>query len=264
MANAWIIRPLPIVAAGASDVAVGSPINVANDYAGIVWRSSVQPSVRFDIDLGSDQQLDTVALFGIQGPDAGAIWSVALATQAQGQFTGASWSDNLSQPLYAGAAMPVSGKGVALWLAPAGAPAAARYLRFFFDGPSDYAIEVARIVVGKRIVLSRNFGYGASFGVRDLGSLDFSPRGVMLRRRAAKLRTVALTFSNIRKDEVEAVTKPLLEQIGNTETIALITDPASDAQRQNRAYFGPLVGDLAHTWRNSAAFEAKANIVSLF
>ena len=32
----------------------------------------------------------------------------------------------------------------------------------------------------------------------------------------------------------------------------------------NRAYFGPLVGDLSQAWRNSRAFEAKANLVSIF
>lgn len=46
--------------------------------------------------------------------------------------------------------------------------------------------------------------------------------------------------------------------------VALVTDPAVHAQRQNRCYFGPLVGDLGQTWRNSAAWEAKVNLVSIF
>jgi len=251
MAHAWIIQPLAIASAASAGVAAGVPGNVGNDYAGIVWRSTVAGTIVLDLDLGSDQALDTIALFGVAGPDASATWQVSIASAAQGQFTGASWSDGLA-PLYAGATMPVSGKGVALWSPPFGAPTYGRYVRLTFDGPTDFAIEVARAVVGKRIVLERNFGFGGVFGVRDLGSLDFSPRGVMLRRRGKKLRTVALTFSNERKDEVENLTKPLIEQIGNTELIAFVTDPSPDPQRQNRCYFGPLVGDLGHTWRNAA------------
>ena len=86
----------------------------------------------------------------------------------------------------------------------------------------------------------------------------------MLRTRGAKMRTAALTFSAARKDEVEASVKPLLEQVGNTEIIALVTDPAADPQRQNRCYCGPLVGDLSAVWRNAAAFETKLAVLSLF
>jgi hypothetical protein len=201
---------------------------------------------------------------------------IALATAAQGSgFSGSNTGSGtgtgnywaVTQALLAGSATPVSGKGVMLWSAPAsaGPPAAVRYIKLSFAGlGSGAAIQISRIVAGARIALSRNFSYGGNLGVRDLGELTFSARGAMLRRRAAKLRTIALTFSNIRKDEVEALTKPLLEQIGNTETIALVTDPGTDAQRQNRCYFGPVVGDLGQVWRTSASWEAKINLVSLF
>jgi hypothetical protein len=239
---------------------------VGGDYAGIVWQGSSHSAQQLDIDLGSDQAIDTIAIFGlVLTPLRPATLQVMAATEAQGQFT-TTWWTGAALTLFAGTAMPVSGKGVALWSAPAtaGPPAAVRYLRLMFDYGSSAAIEVARVVVGKRIELQRNFGYGAGFGVRDLGSLDFSARGVLMRRRAKKLRTVSLTFSNARKDEVEATVKPLLEQIGNTEMVALITDPAADAQRQNRCYFGPLLGDLSAVWRNAAAFETKINMVSIF
>lgn len=141
----------------------------------------------------------------------------------------------------------------------------ARYVRVdYIAASTGQAVRFARVAIGKRFVPERNWSYGASFGVRDLGSLDFSPRGVLLRRRGAKLRTVSLTFSSLRKDEVEATTRPLLEYLGNTEMVALLTDPAVDAQLGSRAYFGPLVGDLAHVRRNATASEAKLNLVGIF
>lgn len=264
MSNAWIIAPLPIPAAAASNTAAGrDPLFVANDYAGVVWQSSGEAAPWLRLDLGVDTSIDTIALFGLAGLTNANTVTIQTATAAQGTGFGAGAFTAFATAVsaLAGTAMPVSGKGIGLFSLPA--PVTARYVKISFTGLGS-AIQIARAVIGKRIQLDRNFGYGAAFGVKDLGSLDFSTRGVLLRHRGAKLRTVGLTFSNIRKDEVEASTKPLLEQLGNTELLALITDPSADAQRQNRCYFGPLVGDLSHTWRNAAAWEAKANVVSIF
>ena len=63
--------------------------------------------------------------------------------------------------------------------------------------------------------------------------------------------------------EVEASVAPLLEKVGNTEPIALLTDPAPHAMRQRRAYFGPMVGDIGVTWRKATLFQSQANLVSL-
>jgi hypothetical protein len=265
--NAWMLKPLAAAAASATSTSVGDPSYVLNDYAGVVWQSGVGDAAALTIDLGADMPVDAIMLFGLRGFAATAMVQIALATAAQGAGFGGGSFWAATQGLLAGSVMPTSGKGVMLWAAPdaAAPPASVRYVRLSFTGLGAGAvIQVARAVIGQRIQLARNFGYGAAFGMRDLGSVDFSRRGVLLRTRGAKLRTLGLTFSNIRKDEVEATTRPLMEQLGNTETVALVTDPAADAQRQNRCYFGFLVGDLAQTWRNAAAFEAKINLVSIF
>jgi hypothetical protein len=266
MANAWIIQPLGILAAGAGSTAAGfDPAYVANDYAGVVWRSAGgTASVDLLIDLGRDASADTIMLFGCDGATAGMTLQVLASTQAVGSsFAAPSWT-GAALPFLAGAQMPVSGRGVALWQAPAGGPPAARYWLLRIGGLANAPATVGRVVIGKRIQLERNFSYGAGFGVRDLGGVDFTRRGVLVRQRGKKLRTVGLSFAHVRKDEVESITKPLIEQVGNTEMIALLTDPVADAQRQNRAYFGPLVGDLGHAWRNAAGFEARVNLVSVF
>ena len=281
MSNAFVVRPLAIsaaaIAASGSTTVAGAPINVANDYAGVIWRGSTSGStLALDFDMGADVDLDTIALFGIAGTLApSTTWRIALATAAQGPTfsgsnvttgtgTGNYWWPPLAD-LYAGSAMPASGGGKALWLKPAGGPPLFRYVRLGFTGLATNQIEIARAVIGKRIQLARNFAFGGTYGVRDLGSFDFSPRGVLLRRRSKKLRTVNLGFPHAFKDEIEEQVQPMLELIGNTEPIALVTDPDAHAQRQNRMYFGPLVGELANTQAKAGGgWEWRCPMVSLF
>jgi hypothetical protein len=249
-----------------SSAAIGTGAYMGNDFAGVVWRSAASDVATVIVDLGADRPVDTLMLYGVDGTSIGAATlEVMVATAAQGSnfAAGSYWSAG-PQPLLVGERL-TSGTGVAIAAWSAGPPAAARYLLIRVAGMTAAgSVQISRIVAGKRIQLERNFGYGANFGVRDLGNLDFTRRGILQRARGKKLRTVALTFSNIYKDEVEAVTLPLLERIGNTELVALVTDPTADNQRQRRSYFGPLVGDLAHAWRKAKLFEAKINMVSIF
>lgn len=264
MANAWILEPMVpstiTQQAGVPDPGF-DPANVANDYAGVVWRSSSNGLRSLVVDLGGDRAIDTVMVFGIQNLSTNPTVNIYYKTAAG---VGGSWQSRVaSAPLFAGGPSLGNGRyGVGLYDLQTGLTA--RYLLIEFVSGYEGPIQAARVIVGKRIQLERNFSYGASLGVRDLGSLDFSPRGVLQRRRGAKLRTVGLTFSSIYKDEVSASTRPLLERVGNTEMVALVTDPSADADRQNRCYFGPLVGELGHTMRNANAWEAKINLVSIF
>lgn len=265
MSNAIIIPPLAMPAVTASATAAGhDPMYVANDFLGVVWKSPADSTSQFlTIDLGTDTEFDTIGLFGLTGAQANWQMQVKVATAAQGSsFPAGSWVGGV-ETLLAGAAMPTSGRGKALWLAPESPPPAGRYVRITFGAPTNVAFTVGRVVIGKRIQLHRNFQFGAAFGVRDLGSFDFSARGVPLRRRGEKLRSVGLTFPHVHRDEIDDYTAPLLERIGNTEVIALVTDPDAHEQRQNRMYLGPMVGDLGYVWSRANGFESRANVVGL-
>lgn len=276
MTNAIVIEPKPFEIERADQLAAKPAANLRNDHRGVIWQSPAGPYTTLVVDLGSDQSVDTVMLFGLWGNiPATASVIVAMATDAQGlALDGSNVDSGGSGPgsYYAkGGIEPFAGgepisveNGVFLWQTPVGWPPV-RYVSLLFSGLTDGGyIRASRLVVGKAIELERNFSFGAGFGVKDLGSLEFSRRGVLLRNRGAKLRTTSLSFTSVRKDEVEQLTKPLLERIGNTECVALVTDPAPDAQRQNRCYFGPLVGDLSQTWRRAGAWETKINMVSIF
>ena len=265
MADALIVKPLPLVGVTASTTAAGyDPAYVGNDYLGVVWRSQAGSSADLTIDLGSDIICDTAFLLGCDGATAAMTLQVQVNTSAKGaSFTSPSWSGAVL-PFLAGSEMPSNGRGAALWQAPTtGGPPAARYWRFRVAGMSSGQATVGRMVLGKAIALANNFAFGAAFGVRDVGKLDFSRLGVMSRARGAKLRTLGLSFPSIYRDEVERSVQPLIETIGNSEPIALITDPAADVMRQRRIYFGPLIGDLSYTWRKANLFQAQANLVSL-
>lgn len=266
MSNAIIVEPLAMPAITASATAAGfDPLNVANIFMGVVWKSPTGAATRtLTIDLGADTAFDTIALFGLTGAQPGWTIKVDAATAAQGSgFPGGSWSGT-AETLLAGTAMPTSGRGKSLWMAPAvSPPPASRYIRLTFGSLSNAAVTVARVVVGERIQLHHNFQFGAALGVRDLGSFDFSARGVPLRRRGEKLRSAGISFPHAHRDEIEAVVNPLLERIGNTDEIVLVTDPDAHAQRQNRMYYGPLVGDLGTVWARADGFEARVNIVGL-
>lgn len=264
MANALFYELLAMTSVSASSTASGfAASNMGLDYMGLVWRSATGSATRsVTIDLGSDKAVDSIALFGLAGALSSWDWAVDLATAAQGAFSGAYWSGS-AEDLLAGSAMPTSGLGKALWQAPAGAPASARYVRLNFSNLGGAAVEVARIAVGARIQLDRNFRFGAAFGVRPLGSAEFSARGVLLRRRGKKLRGVGVSFGHVHRDEVESKVQPLLERVGNDTPIVLVTDPAADAQRQSRMFIGFLTGNLGSIWARPGGFQADFNLVAL-
>ncbi|HCB75402.1 MAG TPA: hypothetical protein DEP91_04395 [Sphingomonas bacterium] len=261
MAKAWIVPLLPFAGVTASSSAVGyDPGYLGNDLMGVMWRAGAVGPATLLIDLGSDRPVDTVQVLGAIGATAG--WTVRFqaATQAQGASFGPTALDSGVIPFLAGSEMPVSGRGHALW--GAAQPAAARYVRITID-PAGGTANAARVVIGERLRLARNFQFGATAGVRDLGRADFSRLGVLDRQRGAKLRTLGLTFPGMTRTEAEAGALPLLERAGNTDLIAIVTDPDADPMRQRRMYLGVLVGDLSGTWRRADGWEVPLNLVSV-
>ena len=264
MANALLLEPAVPTAFQVDTAASGySAYFMARDEMGLVWKSVAGPDAcTITVDFGADVAIDTVILFGLAGALPAWTWTIELATAAQGRFTGSWWAGS-AETLLAGDVMPTNGLGKALWRAPAGAPAVARYMRITFGGLAGSAVEVSRLVAGQAIQLDRNFKFGAALGVRPLGSVNWSVRGVLLRRRGKKLRGVGISFGNVYRDEVEAKVQPLLERIGNDEAMAIVLDPAADPQRQNRIWFGFLTGDLGSTWARAGGFQADFNLVAV-
>jgi len=264
MANGFLLKPLDLELVTCSTAATSyRASNVNDDRMGLVWRSLASGSTQsLVIDLGADTELDTITLHGLTDAEATWQWAVELATAAQGKFTGSYWSGSAAD-LLAGATMPVSNKGRAMWQAPGGAPASARYVRLAFSVLADAAIEVGRVVIGQRVTLGRNFTYGAAMGIRPLGSTAFSARGVLLRRRGARMRGVGVSVDAATRSEAETLIMPLLERVGNDETVCLCIDPTADAELQNRIWLGFLQGDLGSIYAGHDRFTASFNVLAI-
>lgn len=261
MANAWAMRPLVPLSLVATDTAAGfSPANMLNDHAGVVWKSPPgYSSLSITIDLGSAQTIDAAMFFGCTG--ASTAWTLVVDAANSADFSSAYWGDPVTGQFLAGSDMPSHGRGVGMWTA--SASMSRRYWRFTLTNLTGAVVTIARLAMGARLTLERNFAFGAAFGVRDLGRADFSSAGVLLRRRAAKMRTVGITFPAAKKDEVEQKIQPLIELAAGQEAIVLVTDPAAHAQRQKRCYFGLLVGDLGTIWPVPHRWEWRVNLVDL-
>lgn len=265
MSNAVIIEPaaMSAITAPGGSAAGFDPAVVANDLLGVIWKSPVAATASLQIDMGADVAIDTIMLIALDGSLASATLTVQMATAAQGSTFGPSWSDS-ARTLLAGTVAPRSGKRKCYWTAPAGAPAAARYIRLNFAGlGGSVALCVGRVVVGQRIALARNFSFGAVRGVRSLGAANYSVTGVPLVRRGAKLRTLGLTFGAVYADEVAASIQPLLERVGTDTPIAIVTDPDDHAQRENRIYFGMLEGAPGTVQARAGSYQADFAMVAL-
>jgi hypothetical protein len=262
MGKALILRPLPIAAASADTTAAGySAAYVANDYAGMVWKSFPVSADAINIDLGAGNAtaIDTALFFGCTG--ASTAWQMTV--DARNDDFSSAWQSAPAQFL-AGATMPSHGRGVGYWRAdPANLPPAKRHWRFAFSGLAGAQISIARVAIGKAIALDRNFGFGGAWGVRDLGRVEFSPMAALLRRRAAKQRVLGLSFPAVHKWEVEEKIQPLLELNAGQEPVALITDPDAHTLRQQRCWMGWLEGDLGTVWARPSGWEWRANLVDM-
>lgn len=262
MTKAWAMRPLPVAALAAGSTAAGYDVaNAANDYAGIVWKSAGgAASVVLTADMGAAVALDAALLFGCTAAQAG--WTLTVEAADNAAYSVGLVVLANAIPFLAGATFPTHGRGVGYWEADA-PPAAKRYWRLTIGNLANAQVTVARLALGAKMQLERNFAFGGGWGVRDLGKVDFSAQGVRIRRRAAKLRTLGLTFPAVRKDEAESKIQPLIELVAGQEPIVLVTDPEANALRQQRCWFGHLIGELGTIWRSPTAWEWRANLVDL-
>lgn len=266
MANGLFFRPVAFSAVTSSSTALGyKASNVGEDRIGPSWKSGTGSASQWlKIDLGSDVTFDTITLHGMNAADDTWQLTVEIETEAQGgNFTGSQWTGS-AQDLIAGATLPVSGKSKGYWSAPAGAPSAGRYIKLTFSALSNAAVQVSRVCVGAAIQLTRNYRLGAAQAVRPLGKLDFSARGVMLRRQGVKLRGLGIGYDAATQAEIETDVLPLFETVGNDAPIVAITDPDADAQLQNRIYYGFLTGDLgAINAKVGNLFTTQINVVAI-
>lgn len=241
MANAIIVRPLPLGTVTAEGSAAGTlPTYLGNDYLGVVHRSTATTSAFVQCDLGSAQPVDFAAFLS-----SNAIGAQTLQVRGDSDSattTSPVYDSGAGLPFQAGSALPTSGRSNSWW--DIAAAQTLRYWRFDIGALGGVAFDAGRLVVGKKIQLGRNFSYGLARGAQGLGSAEFTKDGALLRRYGRVLRTLDIAWESATQDEAETQLLPLIERVANTDPILIVTDPAAHAQRQNRMYFGWLRSEL--------------------
>jgi hypothetical protein len=258
MSNGFLLGPL-VPTALSSPAGAAAPTvlgDLFNDMIGVQYVSAAAGATdSIDLDFGVATSIDTVALLQTNG--ATGNWAVRGAT-TQANLGAA--SDLFSGAIAAGSATPTSGRTHAL--AVFATPSSFRWWRISFSGLAA-PIEIGRLVIGRRYQPEVNFSFGAALGVADLAPADFSPRGVWLPNRSAKLRTLSLRWPWSTRTEAEERISVLMEQVGGNGMVLICTDPDANAQRQRRLYFGPLGGNLNMVWNVGQRFEWRAEIRSV-
>lgn len=256
MSNAIIVEPYDLGTVSAEGSAAGTlPGYLNNDWMGVVHRGTATTTgAAVACDLGVARAVDTVAFLS-------ALPNPATQSIIGGTSAGVGDLYNSGAVTFAaGSVTPVTGRRNSLHLLPS--PISARYWTTNFSTLGGTPFEAGRLVMGQRLQLARNFSFGAAFGTRDLGGGDFSAQGVWLPRPGAKQRTLGISFTRVTKQEAEEQLHALLQRIGNSKHLLVVTDPDANAQRQNRMFFGPLTGNLDALWNTADGWEWRANLVS--
>lgn len=259
MANGFLLRSYSFTTSDFSTPAAGtSGAFVANDFMGMVMRSaSAGTAAAVRLDFGFARQIDTAAVLECFCRNTAGGVTVAIGNDV----TFATFVEQIDITPPGSEYRAASGLQHAFGFFTTATPC--RYALVQVNGDGVFLPQFARALVGTRLQPARNFSFGVTRGARDLGEVEFSPRGATLRRRARKLRTLGLSWSFLTQVEAEGFSIPLVEGVGETEFILASLNPAADVERSRRLYFGPLEGNSQLTWRAHDLWEKRLQITSV-
>jgi len=119
------------------------------------------------------------------------------------------------------------------------APVTASAFRIDITGHSG-PFEASMLVMGQKIEPSRFYNWDREFGVKDMGSGDFTPWGVFNEQPGVIMRTIDFTLGWQTETEFEDRFRPMIEQLGTRRPLYLVFDPEPHAARQAKTYMGVL------------------------
>ncbi len=258
MANAFLVEPLAFSSVAADSSAAGTtPEALGDDMIGVVHRGTATPTAWIEVDLGSAQAVDFAAFLAAEG---GATGQRVRAAATQADLTAAPGYDSGTVGFAAGTETGAWGRVHSWW--EASSPQSWRWWRFDLSGLAA-PFAAGRLVMGRRIRFSRNYKFGLAPGIKDLGRAGVAIHGALDRRRGARLRTLQIAWSSLTRVEVEQDLMPMLERLGRTEPLLLVTDPAPDPRRSRRIYFGWVDEDIETPNRHYDQWEWRTKIMSV-
>lgn len=118
----------------------------------------------------------------------------------------------------------------------------ARYWRIEISDElnADGFIQVGRLVMAPRFVPSYNFAVGAEFGFIDNTTSNKSESGATFFTERPKARALTMAFQNLPDAEAYAVLRDMIENLGTTGQLYLITNALDTESLQRRSFLGRL------------------------
>lgn len=232
MSNILILQPMPVSAVATSRGSGGA--NLLTPDPKEVWAdNAVGSAANIDIDLGSVQAVDTVALIGVTPPAVGATWSI----------TGGAASYTSSSIKAAAALRAIDPTGQMPSTSHAlhfGAVWNLRYIRITVTQPAGQApLMVGVPVIGKAFVPAFNNEWGAGRRVIDTGSSTSLAGGGFANVQGTRKASYAFTLGDLSSDEIDALYAIQLA-VGETSPLLVVEDPAATAGQLYRIHYGQL------------------------
>ncbi|WP_210482781.1 hypothetical protein [Microvirga antarctica] len=176
-----------------SSAAALTPVSrLQNEHVQRKWRGTAGDTEYLIADLGTAQDIDTVALMGLNLTRKAITrvrFSSADPSGAAGDLYDSGFSGSEVDEAY----------GMLVGLAPASV--SARYVRIDLMETGRAYIEAGRLFVGKRYQFATNFAFGASRAWVDPSRRTIGRGGQTFIDRARMYRTVEVTFEALRASE---------------------------------------------------------------
>lgn len=200
-----------------------------------VWAdSAVGSAATIDIDLGSIQTLNCVALCAVYDAVAGTSWTITGGTAGYAETTLKPAGGLRAIDAAAAAANPTHG----LWLTASGNY---RYIRISLTQPAGQPVlKIGRVLIGAGLQMTYGQEWGAGRGVTDTGTATRLPSGGLAMVEGARFASYAWSFGDLTEAEVEKL-YGLQKDLGETLPLLVVEDPDGTAGQANRMHYGRLV-----------------------
>lgn len=208
---------------------------------GMVWETTGAANVWARGDFGSAKEIDFVALLSTNAIPATS--AMIRLGDSQAEVDGAADYDSGTQVIRSPSLTHHSGLYHWYWELPS--IQTKQWWRLDIGSHTGDFRSMA-LIMGKRFQFAEFYNTsGFSFGMDDLGSIDFGRYGVNGREDGIKLRTLNMEFGWMSEADRATKFQPLRDRLGNTGMAYWCFDGEPTDQRQDKQYFGWLRKPMA-------------------
>lgn len=250
MSNLLILSPIAID--GADITPSSQALNFPGSHLGdpqpkVIWKAALSGQVDIDIDLKSDQTVDTVFL-GFTNAEATTNWDIRMASEAQGS----TYLDNAASIRKADGALRISSDNShpnfhGVWT---GASVQARYVRLRIT-QNNTPFEAGVVALGQAFRPTYNYDWGSGRSLTDLSTTKTLRGGQTDVAKDAIIPNWRFVLSNLSDVELENLWK-ITKKHGKSTPLLIIEDPNTPGDLQEATHYGTLRDINAYERRNAS------------